>query len=106
MEQMPKPSEMMGMYQPGPMTLHRMLDGIWNLSAFVSMAQIVYRITNLEDNVAHVEDRKHSVVVVAGKVQVSLKSSKTSITNVGAIDETEEIQQRDCGYNHQINLQA
>ncbi|KAJ8106704.1 hypothetical protein OPT61_g9364 [Boeremia exigua] len=61
--------------------------------------------TDLEDDVADVEDGEDLVVVVALQPQVLLQAGQTRITNVGAIDETEKIQQRDCGDNVEIDLQ-
>lgn len=60
--------------------------------------------TYLEDDVGDVEDRQDRVVVVALETQVLFKPSQSRITDVCAVDEAEEVEQRHGGDDVQVNL--
>jgi hypothetical protein len=59
----------------------------------------------LKDDVTDVEHGEHRVVVIAGKLEVFLKSSQTRIANVCPVNEAEQVQERNGGDDVEIDLQ-
>jgi hypothetical protein len=55
--------------------------------------------------VRDVEDTQKNVVVVSGQVQVFFETSQSSVSDVGSIDEREQILDGDNGDNPSVDLQ-
>lgn len=80
-----------------------MLDGICVMSV-IRIFACPHWVAHLEDNVADVEYREDLIVVIIPQPQVSLQTSQTSIANVGAVDEAEQVQKSHCGDDVEIDL--
>jgi hypothetical protein len=70
-EQMPKPKEIAGIYQPGPMTLQRMFEGIYKyVKTWKQTTKL--KTTYLENNVADIENTENSIVVITLHLKILL----------------------------------
>lgn len=59
---------------------------------------------DFEDDVADVEDGKHDVVIIALHSKVFFQTGDFCVSNVGSVDEAEQVQEGDCGHDVEIDF--